>query len=713
MHALLSRWRLSLRRTRADWPIVAAAWLITLLATVLFAAGPIYSSAAALAGLRRTLADAPATDINVQISLYGAPDYIEGVDAQMQSYLQSALAPLSAGLVRNGQAAATLALPATPGAQTHDRAAFGFLDHVSDHAHLTAGAWPVSGSSSDPVQVVVLDAVAADMNVAVGDQLTLTASSVGHNAPVPVQLVGTFAVNDPADPYWYGDDQLTTGIVQSGSDRVLGPFLTTPIGLLQNPAITAVHMQWRAFPDFDGLTVDNVAGIHSQLNGLPGLVQANTTGSLAVATGLPDILGAAERSLLVSRTEVLLLMAQLAVMAAYAIVLTASLLVDHRRVETALLRSRGASAGSIAILAFAEGLLLVVPAVLVAPWLAVAQTTVLGIVGPLADIGLKIEPTVTVDSYVLAAAAGVVCLSLLVLPAFLAARTMTSEERELSRQETRTIGHRLGLDVALLIISVIALWQLRLYGAPLTRTVQGSLGFDPLLVAAPAIGLLAGGILALRVLPILAAFFEHWVSRGREIAGSLGIRQLARRPLRYTRTALLLMLALSLGVFALSYSATWSDSQQDQAAYQAGSDVRATVARGATTAPMLHADYASVPGVEAAMPVERIKSGVTLAKGNVDLLALDADTASSIVTFRSDEADAPLSQLMSSLSGGRPQPALVALPDGDVIPANRLSRRHHRGLAAARLWLSVRHTNPDRSVDSDRGHGHGERHHPR
>ena len=122
---------------------------------------------------------------------------------------------------------------------------------------------------------------------------------------------------------------------------------------------------------------------------MPGQVQATTTGSLAVATGLPDILGAAERSLLVSRTEVLLLMAQLAVMAAYAIVLTASLLVDHRRIETALLRSRGASAGSIAILAFAEGLLLVVPAVLIAPWLAVAQTTILSIAGPLADIGLE------------------------------------------------------------------------------------------------------------------------------------------------------------------------------------------------------------------------------------------------------------------------------------------------------------------------------------
>jgi ABC-type lipoprotein release transport system permease subunit len=662
VRSLLAGWRLSFRRTRADWPIVAAASLITLLATILFAAGPIYSSAAALAGLRRTLDDAPPTDTNVQISLYGTPDYTASVDAEMQTYLQQALAPLQATIVRDGRAAATLALPAVPGAQTVDRAALGFIDDLPDHAQLTQGAWPQTSSPSDPLQVVVLDAVAQDVHLSVGDQLTLVAPNPDQPAPVPVRVVGTFSIDDAADPYWYGDAQLTTGIVVSGKDRVLGPFLTTPDGILHNPALTSVKVQWRAFPDFDGLTVDNVAGVHGGVAALSGRVAGTVTGTVAVATSLPDILGSVERSLLVSRTEVLLLMAQLAVMAAYAIVLTASLLVDHRRVETALLRSRGAGPGHIAWLAFVEGLLLVVPAVLLAPWLAVAQASFFDIAGPLADIGLKIEPKVTSDGYLLAGAAGVVCLALLVLPAFLAARNFTSEERDLSRQETRTFGHRLGLDVALLVVSGIALWQLRLYGAPLTSTVQGSLGFDPLLVAAPALGLLAGGILALRVLPLLAVVLEGWVSRGRNVVASLGSRQLARRPLRYTRTALLLMLALSLGVFALAYSATWSTSQQDQAAYQVGADVRAAVSTGAGKTPVLPAAYVAIPGVEAAMPVERIARGVSLAKGSVDLLALDSAAASSIVTFRPDESTEPLDQLMGALRSGRPAPQLADLP---------------------------------------------------
>jgi ABC-type lipoprotein release transport system permease subunit len=663
VRSLVAAWRLSLARTRADWPIVAAGWLITLLATVLFAAGPIYSSAAAVAGLRRTLADGAVTDTSVQASVYGTPAYVTSIDHEVQSDLQAAVSPLAADIVRDGRAGATLQLPARPDRPTRDRAVLGFLDGLPDHAHLTQGGWPAATNATEPLQVVLLDVVANDMGLALNDEVTLVAPNIHEPVAVPVRLVGTFTVDDAADAYWDGDEQLTTGIIQSGRDRTLGPFLTAPESILSNAALSSVHMRWRAIPDFNGLTVDNVAGVHDRVQALPARLPKTATGKLTVETGLPDILGAAQRSLLVSRTQLLLLMAQLAIIAAYAILLTASLLVDHRRVTTALLRSRGAGSGHIAWLAFLEALLLVVPAVLVAPWLALAEAKLLGVVGPLADIGLVIEPSITSDSYLLAGLAGLLCLVVLVLPAFLAARSFTSEERDLSRQETRTLGQRLGLDGVLLAVSVIALWQLSLYGAPLTKTVQGTLGFDPLLVAAPALGLLAGGILALRVLPLLAAAMESWISRGRDAVASLGSRQLARRPLRYTRTALLLMLALSLGVFGLSFASTWSSSQEDQAAYQAGADVRVILPSGTATAPKVAAAYAGIPSVLAAMPVERVAGGVSAAKGSgsVDLLALDAETAGSIVRFRGDESTHPLGDLMRSLREGRPAPDLLAL----------------------------------------------------
>lgn len=667
MRSLLTGWRVSLQRTRADWPIVAAAWLITLLAAVLLAAGFIYPAAASEAGLRRALTDAPVGLTNVVASIYQPATNAQAVDGPAMTDMQAVIAPLGGSIVRDWRGSATLGIAGLTDSEPGDQAVVGYLDDVASHTTLVDGAWPAERGASGPIQVVVVDAVATALHLHVGDAVPLVAHPSEQPQAVPARLVGIFSVTSPADPYWSGDDQLTTGIHENRTYRSLGPFLTTQADLLQHAGVTQVRLQWRVFPRFEDISLDDAGQLRVRVEGLGEHLGVDTGQAFSVTTGLPAILGDAERSLLVSRTGVLLLMAQLSILAAYAIVLTASLLVDHRRVDTALLRSRGAGLPQLALLAAAEGVLLAIPAVLVAPWLAVGALNLLNIAGPLADVGLHIEPRVTTEGYVAAGAAGLACVALLVLPAVLAARGFAAEHGGLSRQETRTFGQRMGLDIVLLAITGIAIWQLRLYGAPLTRSVQGALGLDPLLVAAPAIGLMAGGVLALRLLPLLAEAAEAAVSRGRDLVASLGSRQMARRPLRYTRSALLLMLAMSMGVFALSYAATWSISQRDQAAYQAGADARVLPGNTLESLPdwALPNAYRGIAGVADVSPIERISGGITFAAGgSADLLAVDAGTGAGIVHFRDDESSESLDALLHPLSAARPAPTLAQLPDG-------------------------------------------------
>jgi uncharacterized membrane protein len=668
VRSLLAGWRVSLHRTLADWPIVAAAWLITLLAAVLLAAGPIYSSAASEAGLRRALADAPAADKDIEVSLYGASTDANAADARVEAELRRVIASSGGSIVRDWRSGGTFALQGLPGGQPGDQAFLGSLDGVSSHATLVEGDWPAeSGGPSEPIQVVVVDAVAKELRLGVGDELSLVSHPVEQVVVVPARLVGIFAIDAPSDPYWNGDKRLLVGIEENGSYRTFGPFLTIRSDFLRRAGVATLHLQWRGYPDLQRLTLDAAARLRSRLEALPRRLQIGTGEAFNITAGLAPILRDAERSLLVSSMGVLLLIGQLAILAAYAIILTASLLVDHRRIETALLRSRGAGPPQMALLALAEGLLLAIPVVLLAPWLAVAALDLLNVVGPLADAGLHIVPRVTLDAYVAAGVAGIACVALLVLPAALAARGFAAEQGGLSRQETRTFGQRMGLDVALLAITGIGLWQLRLYGAPLTTTVRGSLGLDPLLVAAPAIAMMAGGVVALRILPLLAQGVETAVSRGRDLVASLGSRQLARRPLRYTRSALLLMLAMSMGVFALSYAATWSTSQRDQAEYQSGADVRVLPgsAPNGLPASALPRAYAGLAGVEQASPVERITDGILFAAaGSADLLALDADTAPGIVLLRKEQSAESLGGMMHALREGRPEPPLATLPEG-------------------------------------------------
>src|SRR5690606_30637915 len=176
--------------------------------------------------------------------------------------------------------------------------------------------------------------------------------------------------------------------------------------------------------------------------------------------------------------------------------------------------------------------------------------------GPLAGIGLPLAPRVNQDAYLLSAIAALGCVLALTFPSFQSARSFVQVRQSRGRQGAQGLAQRAGLDLILIAAAALAYWQLRRYGAPITQTVQGRLGLDPLLVAAPAIGLLAGAVLALRIIPLLARIVDRAAVRSRGLVSALGAWQVARRPLGYARAALLLMLAIAIGLFALAYSAT-------------------------------------------------------------------------------------------------------------------------------------------------------------
>ncbi len=658
------------KRTRADWLIVAAAALIILLATTLLSAGMIYAGAVSQSGLQRTLRDAPVRDANVEVSARVAADRLVTTDQRIRSELAATFGRVGVDVLRVGESD-SFQLPAQLGqADRTNLTLLGFFDRIADHATLAAGTWPAAdgGASTGDVQAAVSESTATLLGLSVGDRLPLT-SRRDASFGVPVQLVGIFRLDEPSDSYWWDSAQVLDGVTEVSTYRIYGPLVVDESAFFGRVAQQAALVHWYAFPQFGALQIDGIGGLRASVSGLHDRLESTfgTSAQVGVRTRLADILGAAERSLLVARTGVLILTVQLAVLAGYALLLTAGLLIEQRRVETALLRSRGASAGQVATLAFLEGLLLAVPAALIGPWLAAFALRLLNGTGPLADINLRIDPQVSLSAYVLAGLAGVACIVALVVPAITSARSFISARQSRGRQEARGIAQRAGLDLALLGVAAIGFWQLRHYGAPITASVQGQLGLDPFLVAAPAVGLLAGAVLALRLIPLLAQLVDRAVGRTRGLVSSLGAWQVARRPLRYTRSALLLMLAIALGVFAVSYTQTWTDSQIDQANYQVGADLAVAPDRRAGTAlpaELLASAYAAVDGVTASMPIARQDIAISRTAGSGTLLALDAARATDVVHLRGDLAATPFAGQMQQLVAQRPSVTLIPL-DGN------------------------------------------------
>ena len=656
--------RISLRRSRADWPIVAAAALVCLLAATVLAAGSIYGSAVAVAGLHRALADASPDDGTITASGWIPPGQSGNVDAAVTGELERTFGPGSVRIVRSGRSG-TYALPGQPADAVRELAILGTAEDLAGHARLTAGAWPQDESAAGAVIPVAISTdVSSRLGLEVGRRLALD-SRLEPGAVTQVQVTGIFVIEDPADPYWRADGQVLDGVTLTDQYDTYGPLFTTDRALLASSGDRVVRQVWQAVPVPAALGLSETEAVRARTLDLPARVEAAVGDLVSVRTGLADLLARTDRSLLVTRTGVLLLTLQLVILAAYAAMLSASLLVEHRRVGTAILRSRGAGSATIATLALIEGGFIAIGAVLLAPWLAMAGLHVLNVTGPLADVALTIDPSVSVDAFVAAAVGAGICLAALTLPA-LRARSITGVHGDVARAETRGLAQRLGLDVALLAVAVVGLWQLRVYGAPLTRSVRGVLGLDPLLIAAPAIGLLAGAIIALRLVPLLARLIERLARGRRGLVPSLGARQLARRPLRYSRSAMLLVLAMAMGVFAVAYARTWSARSRTRPASRSGRTCASSPGGAAAAPPRASLDgvYATLPGVTARMAVDRqTLSGLRTSRSG-KLLSIDADRAPGVVQMRPDLSDRPIEGLMAPLIAGRPSVEAVRLPDG-------------------------------------------------
>ena len=241
--------RVSLRRSRADWPIVLAAGVMCTLAATLLAAGVMYGDAVSVACLHRSLADAPVTGVNIEATARVSAEGREDLDRTVTAAIDEALGTLPRTIARIGRSD-SFALPDQPEGGVRDLATFGFAEGIEDHATIVAGGWPADVDiANGQVPVAISDRVAEALHLEPGDTLDMV-SRIDPSFVVSAVVVGTYRVDDPADPFWRGEAQVLEGVQASERFTTYGPFMTTLPNLLERTTATQVGVGWRAFPDF-------------------------------------------------------------------------------------------------------------------------------------------------------------------------------------------------------------------------------------------------------------------------------------------------------------------------------------------------------------------------------------------------------------------------------------------------------------------------------
>lgn len=699
MRNLVPTWRLFARRSGRTWRLLAVLALGMLMTATLLASSPIYARTMADLGLtftvRDELSETPGNRVefrNVALQSEEARNLRTAVAQRIEERLGWFAEGTSLYLrgprftiAREGEP------PQLQAPLGHLQSMEGFEQHVS----VVEGRLPEDTPAGEPIEVVASATAAEAARVHVGETIVLAEDfddcareipsedrpppppctpTVTVRFVIPATIVGTVAPIDPADSFWVGQSsRIFDPYRLLPENGPVAPMFTTPTAMMDRlggelPGYTA-QTSWHTFANPEVLSRTNFERAREDLRGLFSDLSPIGGASFSPLTNVLQEYG---RDAQYQQAPLTILLLEVAAVAVFYVVIVSMIIVERQADEIALLRSRGATTWQIGFIYLSEGLILGVPCLLLAPFLAAAATAFLGLTPTFDSVNDGDLLPVTIPVSAFGYAAGGVALSIvaLLVPALVAARRSAVVRRREAARPGVSFIQRYYLDLALAGIAAVLLWELRERGNVFTPSETGGVTSDPLLLASPAILVAAAAALMLRFYPIALRIGARLFGRNASAPLAVGLWQVARSPGNSARLALLLTMAVAVGTFAASYADTAAKAYNERAQFRAGVEFRATsigasYSMGTNTT---RADglLSELEGVRSGSAVIRTVGGpatIGASSRTFQVLALDPDAADAMMWFRDDFADTDLRQLVAPL--GAPEPLRgIELPPG-------------------------------------------------
>lgn len=699
MRSIAQTWRIFARRSAANWRLLSVLALGVVMAGTLLASAPVYARTMADLGLTFLVRDqlnanpgnrAEFRYIQIQSeegkALRAAVE--QRIDERIGWFRGSQSRYILSGrfvLTRDGEAAG----PRLPLGQLQSLT--GYKEFVS----VVEGRFPATTAPGAAVEVAIGRSAAQAGNLAVGQSFDLAEDSdtcerfipIDDAPPLPpctpgavvrfkfpATVVGIIEPNDTDDPFWIlGSRQFFQPVRNIPEAGPTLPMFTTEETMLDSfgalhPAYR-VDLAWHTFANPELLSRTNFERARSDLRAL--YAEFSPIGGASYSP-LTNTLEDYSRSSRYQQAPLTILLLEVSAVALFYVVLVASVIVERQADEIALLRSRGATIVQVGAIYLLEGLLIGIPALLVAPFLAGAATAALGLTPIFEDVsqGELLPVQIPLSSFGMAAIGVGLSLVALVAPAIVVARRSAVARRRDQARPGVSILQRYYLDFALAGVAAVLLWELRERGSVFEPSPTGGVSSDPLLLASPAILMAAAAALLLRFYPLILRVAAAVLTRRTGPTLTIGLWQVVRSPGNYTRLALLLMLAVAVGTFAASYSSTADRTYKERQLYASGVEYRNSSLNSSslgTDSETTERELAALPGVQKVSTVVRTAGAPGTAGQSatqVQVLGVNPDAAATMLWFREDFADKPLQDLLAGL--GDPAPLRGKVLPNDV-----------------------------------------------
>jgi putative ABC transport system permease protein len=548
--------------------------------------------------------------------------------------------------------------------------------------HLVAGRWPtgatgeVPNPAPEPVparltqfEVALSEETAAAIRNEVGDTLILTSDSrdqlvgAGHELAVGVEIVGIFAVDDDADPWWLGTTELARPPLRTEGDLLI-PDTTALLAPEAYPAWMAETRElfmpsrytFREYLDVDRFDSSAVGPLLVDLRRLEAAyssTRVTVNQQVAMRTGLRAILDG-YRGQWSSATAILTIGAiGPAAVAAGALGLIAVLAARRRRAALALARGRGASLGQVVTAVVAEGIVLGGPVAA----LAIAGALVLVPADPLA---------MSLAAGIAVAVVAVVLLVITTVPATGGSSFGSVREAFVPRRPT---ARRVLFEALVVGLAVAGAVLLRERGVRGTSSAGGLAEADPLLAAVPALVGVAAALVVVRLLPYPMRLLAALARRRRDLVPVLAMRR-ATQGTGLAPILVVLMTTAAIGTFSSAVLVHLDRAAETVAWGEVGAAYRIDEHSGSISTRF---DPDALPGVEASAAVWARSMAVGDRNLRIEVVALDVADYDAVTAGTPADPHLPL-----DLYGSAPQViplvasrALAERPDG-MAPGTEL-----------------------------------------
>ena len=689
MTSVFSVLPLVVRRFAANARLLVAVLVGAVLASALLSTTSIYTDAIRDLGLSFALRESGplANDISVRSSSQTAESDVYLTSRQfIDDTAESTIGGFIDGKGYMGRSATFF--PSPPGEEfpeedSRPRSHLQFLSQLEAHTRVVEGRRPESTTATGStlpataagppsVEVAIGAETAQRVGVSIGDSFDLHAFWDLDIAPIRVTVVGIIEPIDLDELYWRGIDNIFSYI---GSNWNTLPFFVTEetfFGAIGGylPAMSSNY--WSFFyldtSRIDARNSESVRGSIQTFNREMNTKLSRTT----IQTALPIVLETFDEKLFFTRIPLLVLVLQIAGIVLYYLFMVSTMLVERQSGEIALLKSRGATTPQVMQIYIIEGLFVFVAALGLGPPVAAAVVSLLGHTPAFQDLtgGASLNVRLSSGAYLWAAAGALLAYATLLLPAYMASRRTVVQHRAAAARPPKAAAFtRYYLDVALVILGAILLYQLDRSGSLSTDKLFGGQSVDPIRLLTPAFFILTVGLVFLRIFPLVLRLVAWLVARTQGTAILIGMWHLVRNPVHYSRLVLLLMLATAVGTFAASFGATLDRSYKDRAEYETGAGLRVSSIRHTDSSGPndLVNEIRQITGASAGTSVLRTGGipspvGNALTGSSFELLGVAGDEIATIGLYRDDFAGEPMSELLAKTAMEIPESSAILLP---------------------------------------------------